>query len=150
MLNTEFQPPRPVSRHARFEAATAVLKSGRVNYWTGTEGKEYEKEFAAWCGTEFAAVALANGTLALEACWRALGIGTGDEVIVTPRTFLASASSVIDVGAVAVFADVDPESQNITSDTAAPVVTPRTRAIFPCIWRAGLARWMVFGTGCRP
>ena len=102
MLSTEFQ-PWPSFSAREIEAAGAVLKSGRVNYWTGTEGKEFEKEFAAWCGTEYA-VALANGTLALEACWRALGIGAGDEVIVTPRTFLASASSIINVGAAPVFA----------------------------------------------
>ena len=106
-----------------------------MSYWTGNEGRDFEKEFAAWCGTEYA-VALANGTLALEACWRALGIGAGDEVIVTPRTFLASASSIINVGAAPVFADVDRDSQNITPKTAARVVTSKTRAIL-CVHLAG-------------
>ena len=134
MLSTEFQ-PWPCFSGREIEAAGAVLKSGRVNYWTGTEGKEFEKEFAAWCGTKHA-VALANGTLALEACWRALGLGAGDEVIVTPRTFLASATSIINVGATPVFADVDRDSQNITPETAARVVTSKTRAIL-CVHLAG-------------
>lgn len=134
MLNAAFQ-PWPSFSAREIEAASAVLKSGRVNYWTGTEGREFEKEFAAWCGTEHA-VALANGTLALEACWRALGIGAGDEVIVTPRTFLASASSIINVGAIPVFTEVDRDSQNITPETAARVVTSKTRAIL-CVHLAG-------------
>ena len=134
MLNTEFQ-PWPCFSAREIDAVNAVLESGRVNYWTGTEGKEFEREFAAWCGTKHA-VALANGTLALEACWRALGIGAGDEVIVTPRTFLASASSILNVGAVPVFADVDRDSQNITPETAVRVLTPKTRAIL-CVHLAG-------------
>ena len=134
MLNTSFQ-PWPHFSLDEIDAVSAVLKSGRVNYWTGTEGRDFEKEFASWCGVEHA-VALHNGTLALEACWRALGIGPGDEVIVTPRTFLASASSILNVGAVPVFADVDPDSQNITPETAGRALTPRTRAIL-CVHLAG-------------
>jgi dTDP-4-amino-4,6-dideoxygalactose transaminase len=134
MLDTPFR-PWPSFSPREIEAVSAVLKSGRVNYWTGTEGRQFEKEFAAWCGAKYA-VALANGTLALEACWRALGIGRGDEVIVTPRTFLASASSIINVGAVPVFADVDLDSQNITPETAARVLTSKTRAIL-CVHLAG-------------
>ncbi len=135
MLGTQFS-DWPSFSVREIEAVCAVLNSGRVNYWTGTEGRDFEREFAAWCGTEYA-VALANGTLALEACWRALGIGAGDEVIVTPRTFLASASSIINVGANPVFADVDRYSQNITTETAARVVTSKTRAI----WCVHLAGW---------
>ena len=134
MLNTPFQ-PWPHFSPDEINAVSAVLKSGRVNYWTGTEGRDFEKEFASWCGVEHAA-ALHNGTLALEACWRALGVGPGDEVIVTPRTFFASASSILNVGAVPVFADVDPDSQNITPETAGRVLTPMTRAIL-CVHLAG-------------
>lgn len=110
------------------EAASRVLSSGKVNYWNGNEGRAFEREFAEFCQAPYA-VAVANGTLALELALLALGIGEGDEVIVTPRTFLASASSIIMRGAIPVFADVDPDSQNITPETAARVISPRTKAI---------------------
>lgn len=105
-----------------------VLLSNRVNYWTGTECTEFEKEFAAWTGTDYA-VALANGTVALELALRSLGIGQGDEVVVTPRTFFASVSAIVTVGAKPVFVDVDPHSQNITPDTVQEALTDQTRAI---------------------
>ena len=82
-----------------------VLLSNKVNYWTGTECREFEKEFAAWAETKYA-VALSNGTLALDVALQALGIGAGDEVVVTPRTFMASVSCVVNAGAVPVFAEV--------------------------------------------
>lgn len=120
------------------EEATAVkdvILSNKVNYWTGTECREFEKEFAAWVGTEYA-VALSNGTLALDVALKALRIGAGDEVIVTPRTFLASASCIVNAGATPVFADVDRDSQNITAETIRAVLTPRTKAII-CVHLAG-------------
>ena len=109
-------------------AATAVLRSGKVNYWTGTEGREFEKEFAAYSGCSHA-IALANGTMALELALYGLGIGPGDEVITTSRTFIASASCIVMRGATPVLADVDPVSQNITVETIRPCITPRTKAI---------------------
>jgi hypothetical protein len=112
------------------DAAARVLSSGKVNYWTGNEGREFEKEYAEHTGTRHA-VALANGSLALELALKTLGIGPGDEVVTTPRTFIASASSAIAVGARPVFADVDRTSQNITADTIRAVLTPATRAIIP-------------------
>jgi len=115
------------SREER-EAVDRVLASGRVNYWTGEEGRSFEKEFSEFCGVRYS-IALANGTVALELALRALGIGPGDEVIVTPRTFIASASAVVMLGAMPVFAEVDNESQNITADTVRAVLTPRTRAV---------------------
>lgn len=127
MLGTAFH-DWPSFTQDEVSAVSRVLASNRVNYWTGQEGREFEKEFAAWCGVPHA-IALANGTVALDLCWKVLGIGPGDEVIVTPRTFLASASSVIMSGAVPVFADVDAESGNITPETASRVITPRTKAI---------------------
>lgn len=134
MLNTQFSPwPSYTSEEA--EAVSRVLLSNRVNYWTGQECREFEREFAAWCGTKHA-VALANGTVALELAFRAIGIGPGDEVIVTPRTFVASASSIVAVGASPVFADVDPDSQNITAETVARVITPRTKAVL-CVHLGG-------------
>lgn len=124
--------------HFSEEEASAVknvILSNKVNYWTGSECREFEKEFAAWVGTEYA-VALSNGTLALDVALKALGIGAGDEVIVTPRTFLASASCIVNAGAVPVFADVDRESQNITADSIRAALTPRTRAVI-CVHLAG-------------
>ena len=112
-----------------------VLLSNKVNYWTGNECREFEKEFAAWCGTRHA-VALANGTLALDLALKALGIGPGDEVVVTPRTFIASVSCVVNAGAKPVFADVDADSGNLTSETIAKVLTPRTKAVI-CVHLAG-------------
>jgi dTDP-4-amino-4,6-dideoxygalactose transaminase len=120
------------------EEATAVqnvILSNKVNYWTGTECREFEKEFAAWVGTEYA-VALSNGTLALDLALKALHISAGDEVIVTPRTFLASASCIVNAGAIPVFADVDRDSQNITAETIRAVLTSRSRAII-CVHLAG-------------
>ena len=112
-----------------------MLLSNRVNYWTGTEGRKFEEEFAAWAGVSHA-IALANGTVALDIALRGLGIGPGDEVIVTPRTFLASVSCVVLAGATPVFADVDPDSGNLTAETIAAVVTARTRAVI-CVHLAG-------------
>jgi len=118
----------PVFDDEQIEAATAVLRSGKVNYWTGEQGRAFEAEFATAAGCRYG-IALANGTVALELALRGFGIGPGDEVVVTPRTFLASASCVVACGATPVFADVDPESQNITAETIQAVLTPRTRAV---------------------
>lgn len=127
MLNTPFS-PWPSFTQEEAEATQRVLLSNKVNYWTGQEGREFEKEFAAYIGTDYA-VAIANGTLALDVAFKALDIGEGDEVIVTPRTFLASASSIVNAGAIPVFADVCRDSQNITPETIKAVLTPKTRAI---------------------
>lgn len=129
MLNTPF-PPWPSFSDEEAEAAAAVLRSNRVNYWTGDECRQFETEFATWAGTRYA-VALQNGTVALDAALRALGIGPGDDVVVTPRSFIASVSCVVNVGATPVFADVDRDSQNLTAENVARVLTPRTKAIIP-------------------
>lgn len=118
----------PVHEEDEVEAVKQVLVSGCTNYWTGSECREFEKEFAAFVGTEFA-VALMNGTVALEAALRALDIGPGDEVITTCRTFIASASCIMMCGATPVMADVDFNSQNITAETIEPCITSRTKAI---------------------
>jgi dTDP-4-amino-4,6-dideoxygalactose transaminase len=134
MLNTEFS-SWPSFTAEEAAAVQRVLLSNKVNYWTGTECREFEKEFAVWSGTKYA-VALANGTLALDLALRALGIGPGDEVVVTPRTFIASVSCVVNAGAVPVFADVDAESGNITAQAISAVLTPRTKAVI-CVHLAG-------------
>ena len=134
MLNTSFS-PWPSFTNEEAEAVQRVLLSNKVNYWTGTECREFEREFAAWVGADHA-VALANGTLALDVALKALNIGPGDEVVVTPRTFLASVSCVVNAGATPVFADVDAESGNLTAQTIAAVLTPRTKAVI-CVHLAG-------------
>ncbi len=123
-------PPWPVFDDDDIAAVTQVLRSGKVNYWTGDIARQFEKDFAQRSGTRYA-IALANGTVALELALHALGIGPGDEVITTCRTFIASASAVVMRGATPVLADVDPVSQNITTATIEKVLTPRTRAIIP-------------------
>ncbi len=134
MLDTKFS-PWPSFTQEEADAVMRVVLSNKVNYWTGTETREFEKEFAEWCGVPHA-VALANGTLALEVALEALKIGPGDEVIVTPRTFIASISCVVRVGATPVFADVEPESGNLSARTISLVLTPRTRAVI-CVHLAG-------------
>ncbi|WP_290794240.1 DegT/DnrJ/EryC1/StrS aminotransferase family protein [Halomonas sp.] len=110
------------------EAVSRVLRSGRVNYWNGEEGRTFEREFAEFHGVPHA-IAVANGTLALELALRALEVGPGDEVVVTPRSFMASVSCVVACGARPVFADVDPDTGNLTAESVAAVMTPRTRAV---------------------
>jgi dTDP-4-amino-4,6-dideoxygalactose transaminase len=134
MLGTPF-PDWPSYSPEEIESVTRVLRSNRVNYWTGSECRNFENEFATSTQVSHA-IALANGTVALDLCWRVLGIQPGDEIIVTPRTFIASASSIINAGAIPVFADVDADSQNITPETAAAVLTKKTRAIL-CVHLAG-------------
>ncbi|WP_165089025.1 DegT/DnrJ/EryC1/StrS family aminotransferase [Neisseria yangbaofengii] len=127
MLNTSLS-PWPSFTQEEADAVSRVLLSNKVNYWTGTECREFEKEFAQYIGTEYA-VALSNGTLALDVALKAMGIGAGDDVIVTSRTFLASASSIVTAGANPVFADVDLNSQNISAETIKAALTPNTKAI---------------------
>lgn len=110
------------------EAVQAALASGRVNYWTGEEARQFEREYAAQAGVRYA-VALANGTVALELALLSGGIGEGDEVVTSPRTFVASASCAVSLRARPIFADVDGDSQNITAETIERVLTPRTKAI---------------------
>ena len=134
MLNTQFS-PWPSFTQEEADAVSQVLLSNKVNYWTGTECRNFEKEFAAWAGTDYA-VALANGTLALDVALQAMGIGEGDEVIVTPRSFIASVSTVVNAGAMPVFADVDNNTGNISATTIAPKITDKTKAII-CVHLAG-------------
>lgn len=119
--------PWPSYGPAEIEAVTQVLQGGGVNYWTGSEGKAFEAEFAVATGRRHG-IALANGTVALELALHAFGIGVGDEVVTSSRTFIASASAAVMRGATPVIADVDRDSQNVTAETLAAQITPRTRA----------------------
>ncbi|MCQ8881297.1 DegT/DnrJ/EryC1/StrS aminotransferase family protein [Pseudoalteromonas shioyasakiensis] len=127
MLNTPFS-PWPSFSQEEADAVSRVVLSNKVNYWTGTECREFEKEFADWADSKYA-VALGNGTLALDIALKALNVGDGDEVITTPRTFLASASSIVTAGANPVFADVDLNSQAINAESIKAVLTPKTKAV---------------------
>lgn len=127
--------PWPSYSTEEADAVKRILLSNKVNYWTGNECREFEKEFAAWAETKYA-VALANGTVALDLTLNAIKIQPGDEVIVTPRTFIASVSCVVNAGAIPVFADVDIDSGNITAATIRAVLSPKTKAII-CVHLAG-------------
>ncbi|AKM08238.1 DegT/DnrJ/EryC1/StrS family aminotransferase [Pelagerythrobacter marensis] len=133
MLNTAFA-PWPSYSEEEVDAVSAVLRSNRVSYWTGEECRHFEREFADWSDCSHA-IAVTNGTVALDLALHGLGIGAvnggsaTDEVIVTPRTFLASVSCVVNAGAVPVFADVERDSGNLSAATIAPHLTERTRAI---------------------
>lgn len=129
MLNTPF-PPWPSFTEEEADAVREVILSNKVNYWTGTIGREFERDYALHVGRRHA-IALHNGTLALELALYAFGIGEGDEVITTPRTFIASASCAVLRGARPVFADVDRDSQNITAASIERVITKKTKAIIP-------------------
>ena len=120
--------PWPYYAPDEIEAVSKVLQSGRVNYWTGQECKSFEKEFAEYFDMPYA-ISLANGSLALELALYTLGIGAGDEVITTSRTFIASASAAVMRGATPIIADIDHESGNITAETIAAKISPKTKAI---------------------
>jgi len=134
MLNGPFS-PWPSYSEEESQAISKVLLSNQVNYWTGTECREFEKEFADFADSQYA-IAVSNGTTALDLAFIALGIGEGDEVVVTSRTFLASVSSIVNAGAIPVFADVSLDSQNITAESISNVLTDKTRGIV-CVHLAG-------------
>lgn len=134
MLNTPFQ-PWPSFTQEEADAVSRVLLSNKINYWTGTEAREFEKEFAQFADSKYA-IAVSNGTTALDLALHALGLQPDDEVIVTPRTFIASISSVVNAGAKPVFADINEDSGNISPETITAVITDKTRAIV-CVHLAG-------------
>ena len=135
-MNNQFS-PWPSFTKEEAETVQKILLSNKVNYWTGTECREFENEFANWSGTKYA-VAMANGTVALDAALKALDIREGDEVIVTSRSYVASITSIVNANATPIFADVDLDNQNITHKTISPVITSRTKAIL-CVHLAGWA-----------
>ncbi len=134
MINNKFS-PWPSFTNEEIESVKNVLSSNKVNYWTGDECRKFEKEFAAWSDSEYA-VSLANGTLALDISFRALDIGSDDEVIVTSRSYIASVTSIINANATPVFVDVDPISQNISPKNINAAITDKTKGIV-CVHLAG-------------
>ena len=129
-------PTWPAFSSEEVTAVSKILTSSKVNYWTGKEGKQFEKEFSAWAGVRHS-IALSNGTVALDLALIALEIKKGDEVIVTPRSFIASVSSVVNAGAKPVFSDVDPLSGNITAEYIEKKITKKTRALI-CVHLGGM------------
>ncbi len=134
MLNTSFS-PWPCFDEEEIEAVRKVMLSNKVNYWTGEECRNFEKEFALFADTRYA-VALANGSLGLDAALKSLDIGPGDEVIVTSRSYIASVSSIIIAGATPIFVDLDLSSQNISPKSIRSAISKHTKAIL-CVHLAG-------------
>ena len=134
MLNGNFS-AWPSFNKQEIDAVSGVLSSNQVNYWTGGQCRDFELEFAQFCNTKHA-ISLANGTLALDLALRALDIKPGDEVIVTSRTFIASVSAIVNIGATPIFSDVDLDSQNITLQSIRNQITKKTKAIL-CVHLAG-------------
>ena len=134
MLNGPFS-PWPSFDEAEKNAVLAVLDSNKVNYWTGQEGRQFEQEFAAFSDSQYA-IAVTNGTVALDLAWQALEMPKGSEVIVTSRTFLASVSSIVLAGLIPVFVDVDKDTQNISMETIRGKISSKTKAIL-CVHLAG-------------
>ena len=134
-MSKETFSPWPSFSAEEIQAVTDVLSSNKVNYWTGDICRQFEDEFASFVGCEYA-IAVSNGTTALDLALLALGVGDGDEVIVTSRTFLASVSSIINARAIPVFADVSVDTQNISPDSINEVITKKTKAIM-CVHLAG-------------
>lgn len=112
------------------QAATVPLRAGRINYWTGDLGREFEDAWARWNGARYA-VTTTNGTSALHTAVAALGIGPGDEVIVPSYTFIATSFCVVQAGAIPVFADVRRDDHCLDAEDVARKITARTRAIIP-------------------
>jgi dTDP-4-amino-4,6-dideoxygalactose transaminase len=134
MLNGPFSPWPDFDADEK-QAVLEVLDSNKVNYWTGQKGREFEKQFAAYFDCKYA-IAVANGTVALDLAWQALDLPKGSEVIVTSRTFIASISSIVLAGLKPVFADIDRDTQNITVETIKPYIGEKTSAIL-CVHLAG-------------
>ncbi|UCG48803.1 MAG: aminotransferase class I/II-fold pyridoxal phosphate-dependent enzyme, partial [Phycisphaerales bacterium] len=123
-------PAWPQFDQKAIEAVGDVLRSGKVNYWTGPKGMEFERKFAEWQGSRFA-VSTSSGTAALHTALSALGMGPGDEVIVPSYTFIASSFAIVQAGAIPRFADVNLEDHCISVESAAKLINERTRAIMP-------------------
>ena len=134
MINSQFS-SWPSYTLEEANSVRDVLLSNKVNYWTGDECREFEKEFAVWSNSKYA-IALGNGTQALDGALKALDVGVGNEVIVTSRTYISSVSSIVKAGAIPIFADVDLNTQNITPASIRSMITKKTKAIV-CVHLAG-------------
>jgi dTDP-4-amino-4,6-dideoxygalactose transaminase len=107
-----------------------TLRSGQWGRLDGAEVDEFERRFAAMHGCAHG-IAVANGTVSLRIALLAAGVGAEDEVIVPPYTFVSTATAVVEANAVPVFADIDPDTLNLSPAAAEAAITPRTKAIIP-------------------
>lgn len=123
-------PTWPVHDEAEERALVEVLRSGRWGSTSGDTVATFEREFAASQGAAYG-ICVCNGTLAIAAALRAVGVGVGDEVVVPSYTFIATASAALFVGALPVFADVDPRTHLLDPAAVENVITERTRAVIP-------------------
>ena len=123
-------PPWPDFTDEEIHAVEDVLRQGRVNYWTGSCGMDFQERFAAFCGVQHG-IAVMNGTAALHVALAAAAVGPGDEVIVPCRTFIATSFAVLHQQAIPVFADIDLQTQNISVESIRENLSERTRAIIP-------------------
>ena len=126
----------PTYTKQEISKVTSIIRSGKVNYWTGKEVKIFEKEFSKYIGSKYS-IAVCNASLALEASLTALNIGKGDEVITTPRSYNSSATCILRVGATPIFADVDIKTQNISVNEIKKKISKKTKAII-CVHLGGL------------
>ena len=138
MINSQFS-PWPSFTLEEADAVRKVLMSNKVNYWTGNECREFEKEFAVWSNSKYA-IALGNGTQALDGALKALDVGVGNEVIVTSRTYISSVSSIVNAGAIPVFADVDLDTFCVSSISAEEAISQRTKAVMPIHWNSNAGK----------
>ena len=120
-------PAWPQFNPAVYDKITDILKSGKVNYWTGKVGMEFEKKWAEWLGVGNA-ISVANGTCALHTALASLGVGPGDEVICTSYSFIASSFCALQAGALPVFVDVGTDHL-IDPTKIEEAITERTKAI---------------------
>jgi len=126
--NTMRIPDWPYYDSEEIDAVKRILTAGKVNYWTGDQSKKFEEEFSKWCGTKYA-IALSNGSVALTTAYLSIGIKKGDEVITTSRTFIATSSTLVLLGAIPIFADVELKSGCISVRTIEKLITKKTKAI---------------------
>ena len=117
---------RPDITEKEIEAVCEVLRSQNLSL--GPKLGEFERALAEYVGRKHAA-AVNSGTSGLFLCMIALGIGPGDEVITTPFTFIASATTIMMTGAKPVFVDIDPVSLNIDAEKIESKITPKTKAV---------------------
>ncbi len=118
----------PIHNETEETELLEVLRSGK--WWFGEKVRRFEREYAAFQGAAYG-VSCTTGTTAIEMALRALGVVAGDEVIVPPYTFVATASTAITVGAIPIFADIDPDTLCLDPLDAARKITARTKAIVP-------------------
>ena len=123
--------PWPIFDEREVNAVTEMVSSGQwANPNCDGQVAEFEKEFASYCGSKYA-ISCANGSVALRLSLIACGVKPGDEVIVPPYTFIATASVVVEANCIPVFADIDPETYNLDPASVEKAITSRTRAIIP-------------------